>query len=124
MLVAGDYIEYAYKGEFHYEEFRYAIYPVVFGCIRFPTEKERDPDFESVWEDFHEEDSYPAIADMLDRMGISALDGKSGFVYVDELGYVECLGELGDDGKRYCTLALPVDGVLCIHPARPYRATG
>lgn len=118
LVVKGDYVEYVYKGAFRYDEFCSRIWPSVSKCIRFPPVGERDPDYESIWEDVKEEDCREMAIDMLDRMGLASLDGKSGFVFVDEMGYVECMGEIGDDGKRYCTLSLPVDGVLCIRPER------
>ena len=89
----------------------------VSGLIRYPKGGEMDPEYESVWEDLRDEDAEASVRDMFERMGLPALDGREGFVFVDVLGYVECIGEVGDDGKRYCTLALPVDGVLCIRPA-------
>lgn len=88
----------------------------VSGLIRYPTEREVDPEYESIWEDMHDDEVEDAVVEMFERMGLPALDGKGGFVLVDSLGYVECVGEVGDDGKRYCTLALPVDGVLCLRP--------
>lgn len=116
MLATGRFIEHVYKDSFDYGKFKEDVFQQVYDCIKFPSHDEVDYEFESIWEDVHEEDMAPMVSEMFERMGLDRLDGKKGFIFMDSLGYVECLAECGDDGKRYCTVSLAVNGALCIRP--------